>query len=172
MIRTRKEYKVYLNKEIGSGIRFVYRSIFNPPYSAVYLIRKSQYYNNSVLLLKRIIARRCCRILVKKYGIFVSPMVKIGIGLRLPHPNGIIIGTNGIGKNCTIFQQVTIGSARYGDAKKHLQPEIGDNVTLFAGCKVLGDIKIADGTTIGANAVVTKDTEANNTYVGVPARKI
>ena len=43
---------------------------------------------------------------------------------------------------------------------------IGDEVT------ILGGINIADGTVIGAGAVVTKNTEPYGIYVGVPARKI
>lgn len=43
---------------------------------------------------------------------------------------------------------------------------IGDEVT------ILGGVSIADGTVIGAGAVVTKDTEPYGIYVGVPAKKI
>src|SRR5438876_5439904 len=42
----------------------------------------------------------------------------------------------------------------------------GANVTITAG------VTLAKGTVIGANAVVTKDTEAYGLYVGVPARKL
>ena len=43
---------------------------------------------------------------------------------------------------------------------------IGDEVT------ILGGVNIADGSVIGAGAVVTKDTEPYGIYVGVPAKKI
>ena len=39
-------------------------------------------------------------------------------------------------------------------------------VTITAG------ITVASGCVIGANAVVTKDTEINGVYVGIPAKKI
>lgn len=43
---------------------------------------------------------------------------------------------------------------------------IGSKVTVTAGTT------IASGCVIGANAVVTKDTEENGVYVGIPAKKI
>lgn len=43
---------------------------------------------------------------------------------------------------------------------------IGDEVT------ILGGVSIADGSVIGAGAVVTKNTEPYGIYVGVPAKKI
>ncbi len=39
-------------------------------------------------------------------------------------------------------------------------------------CVVIGKIEIASGCVIGAGAVVTKSTEQNSVYAGVPARKI
>ncbi len=39
-------------------------------------------------------------------------------------------------------------------------------------CVVIGNVEIASGCVIGAGAVVTKSTEPNSIYVGVPARKI
>ncbi|MBO9130026.1 DapH/DapD/GlmU-related protein [Bacillus sp. 165] len=95
---------------------------------------------------------------------------KIGSGIRFPHGlNGIIIHKNAqIGKNATIFHQVTIG---YKDSPtcSYGPPILGDNVYIGAGAKILGDIRIDDNVVIGANAVVVKDIKANNTAVGVPA---
>ena len=53
--------------------------------------------------------------LVYRYGIWIGRDCKIGEGLILPHPQGIVIG-NGvhIGKNVTLFQQVTLGKNRGG----------------------------------------------------------
>jgi serine O-acetyltransferase len=89
----------------------------------------------------------------------------IGPGLFLQHAFATIIHARSIGKNCWINQQVTIG---FNGAGKH--PTIGDNVTVRAGAKVLGDITIGDNVVIGAGAVVVKDVPANCTVVGVPAR--
>lgn len=72
----------------------------------------------------------------------------------------------------TIYQQVTIGGKNIGDTKTGRIPEIEDGVVLFAGAKILGDVKIAKQTRVGANAVVLNDTEAGSVYAGIPAKRI
>lgn len=92
---------------------------------------------------------------------------RIGGGLIMPHPNGIVIhGSAQVGVNCLVFQQVTIGTA--GGAA----PRIGGHVDIGAGAKILGDITVGDHARIGANAVVLQDVPAGATAVGVPARII
>ena len=167
----RKKYKECLHVEIGRGFKAFLKARFICSFNAVFLIRKAQYHYKKGVI-RNLISKHYVNKLIKTYGIFIRPNYVIGSGLRLPHPNSIIIGSNNIGKNCTIFQQVTIGSARMGDFKKQNQPTIGDDCIFFAGCKVLGNISVADGTIVGANAVVTKDTEKDGTYVGIPAHKV
>lgn len=90
---------------------------------------------------------------------------RIGGGLMLPHPNGVVIAPGAtIGANCIIFQQVTVGTASGG------YPTIGDNVLIGAGAKILGRVMIGSGSRIGANAVVTCDVPPGMTAAGVPAR--
>lgn len=121
-------------------------------------------------LLSKVVARYYRYKLRKRYGILVGHHVKIGENLIFPHPNGIIIGSNvKIGDNVRIYQQVTLGGHNIGDSQNGRMPEIGNNVVIFAGAKVLGNIRVADGTIIGANAVVLHDTVENGVYAGVPA---
>ena len=90
---------------------------------------------------------------------------KIGGGLLIPHPNGIVIHPGAeIGPNCLLFQQVTIGDA-HGDV-----PKLGGHVDVGAGAKLIGGITIGNHAVIGANSVVTSDVPAGATAVGVPAR--
>jgi serine O-acetyltransferase len=111
--------------------------------------------------------------LEKNYSIFINPKATIGIGLKLPHPTGIVIGAGAtLGENVIIFQQVTIGGGRIGDAQVNNYPDIGNNCVLFAGAKLLGNIKIGNYCKIGANAVVIKDVPDNSVAVGIPARII
>lgn len=104
-------------------------------------------------------------------GIEIHPGATIGKCLFLDHGLGIVIGeTSIVGDFVTIYQGVTLGGTGKDIGKRH--PTIGNNVTIGAGAKILGPIKIADGTKIGANSVVLKDTMLNSTAVGVPARNI
>ncbi|MDP9123148.1 MAG: serine acetyltransferase [Pseudomonadota bacterium] len=91
---------------------------------------------------------------------------RIGGGLLLPHPNGVVIHPSAtIGPNCLIFQQVTIGAGG-----KPGFPSIGGHVDIGAGAKILGGVTIGDHARIGANAVVMIDVPAGATAVGIPAR--
>ncbi len=111
------------------------------------------------------------RKLITKYGCFISLNAKIGIGVRFPHPNGIVIGgTTDIGENCTIFQQVTFGGKKIGDAQNSNYPSIGNNVIIYAGAKLIGNITIGDNAIIGANSVVNKSFPPNTIIGGIPAK--
>jgi serine O-acetyltransferase len=89
---------------------------------------------------------------------------RIGGGLLLPHPNGIVVHPDStIGPNCLIFQQVTLGGAEGG------APHIGGHVDIGTGAKILGGVTIGDHAKIGANAVVLRDVPAFATAVGIPA---
>ena len=50
--------------------------------------------------------------------------------------------------------------------------EIGNDVWIGAGAKILSGVTIGDGAIIGSNAVVTADVESNAIVGGVPARLI
>jgi serine O-acetyltransferase len=92
---------------------------------------------------------------------------RIGGGLLLPHPNGIVIHPlSEIGPNCLLFQQVTIGMA-HGKA-----PRLGGHVDAGAGAKILGPVRIGNHVVIGANAVVVRDLPDRCTAMGIPARVI
>ncbi|MDD3944777.1 MAG: serine O-acetyltransferase [Bacteroidales bacterium] len=109
--------------------------------------------------------------LITKYGCYIGSKAKIGIGVKFPHPNGIVIGeTTTIGQNCTIYQQVTFGGKNIGDAQNNNYPTIGNNVIIFAGAKLIGNIIIGDNVIIGANSVVNKSFPSNSVIVGVPAK--
>lgn len=93
---------------------------------------------------------------------------RIGGGLILTHPNGVVIHPGAkVGVNCLIFQQVTVGLG----GKEGL-PVIGGHVDIGAGAKILGGITVGDHAKIGANSVVLTDVPAGATAVGIPARII
>ncbi|WP_277541672.1 serine O-acetyltransferase [Haloarcula laminariae] len=87
---------------------------------------------------------------------------------HLPHPVGIVIAASTeLGENVEIRQNVTIGQ-RKGKSEGGT-PTIMDNVTIYAGAVLLGEITIGENAVIGANSVVLDDVEPNSTVVGAPA---
>ena len=102
---------------------------------------------------------------------FTIPAYVFGPGLRIIHRGTIIVhGGCKIGSNCIINACAVIGTEAGFVSKV---PTIGNNVYIATGAKVFGDIYIADGCVIGANAVVNKSfTEPNTIIAGVPAKAI
>ena len=90
----------------------------------------------------------------------------IGGGLYIQHGFATIITAEKIGKNCRIYQQVTIG---YKDGST---PILEDNVAVTCGAKVLGGITMHANSLAAAGAVVLKDVPQNAIVGGVPAKII
>jgi serine O-acetyltransferase len=102
---------------------------------------------------------------------FTIPTNVFGPGLNIAHRGTIVVnGFTKVGANCRIHACVNIGTkAGYRD----VAPTIGDNVYIGPGVKIFGDVKIANGVAIGANAVVNKSFEEEHvTIAGVPAKKL
>lgn len=90
-------------------------------------------------------------------------------GIFIHHFSSIIISPCiRAGRNLTVYQGVTIG--RVHEGKKAGVPTIGDNVTIFAGAKVIGNIRVGNNVIIGANSVVTNDVPDNAIVAGAPAK--
>lgn len=103
-------------------------------------------------------------------GIQLPLGTKVGKGLCFSHFSCVVINSSAqIGDYCTIFQGVTIGSVR---GPKGGVPEVGNNVVLSSGSKLIGNIKIGNNVMVGAGAVVVDDLPDNSTAVGVPAKII
>ena len=87
-------------------------------------------------------------------GIDIHPRAKIGSPFFIDHGTGIVIGeTSKIGKRAKIYQCVTLGAVSLSNAKElrgvTRHPQVGDDVTIYAGASLLGPIKIGNNTTIG-----------------------
>lgn len=121
------------------------------------------FYKIKLLFIARLISQLARHIT----GIEIHPGAQIGRKLFIDHGMGIVIGeTTRIGNNCTIYHGVTLGGT--GKDKKKRHPDIGNNVMIGCGAKVLGPIKIGDNVKIGANSVVLKNIESDSTVVGIP----
>lgn len=86
----------------------------------------------------------------------------------LPHGlHGVYISRYAkIGRECRIYQNVTIGSV---DKKA---PQIGNHCLIGAGAVIIGDVKVGDYAKIGAGAVVSADVPSRATVVAPPPRII
>ena len=86
----------------------------------------------------------------------------------LPHGlHGIYISRYAkIGRDCRIYQNVTIGSIG------KLAPQSGDHCFIGAGAIIIGDIKVGDYVRIGAGSVVNTDVPSYATVVPQPSRII
>lgn len=99
------------------------------------------------------------------------PGARLGAGLLINHPSGIVVGHGvTIGKNATILQGVTVGEANVTDLGDRRYPSIGDDVVIGANSSVLGDVMIGDGVRIGAHTLVMENVDSGQTVVGVPGR--
>lgn len=100
-------------------------------------------------------------------GIEFPCEVEIGQHFIIDHFGGIVIsGYAKFGDNCRIRNGVVVGLKNVNEPKA---PEIGDDVDIGAGAKILGAIKIGNRVVIGANAVVIHDVPDDSIAVGVPA---
>lgn len=128
-----------------------------------YLKRRN--YNSFAKLVSNRIQRKFC--------IFISHKARLSNSVQFPHPTGIVIGEGvSIGEDVKIYQNVTIGGAKIGDAQKNNYPEIGDGTVIFAGAVIVGKVKIGRNCVIGANSVVLNDVPDHSTAVGAPARVV
>lgn len=86
----------------------------------------------------------------------------------LPHGlHGIYISRYAkIGRECRIYQNVTIGSV----GKK--APQIGDCCLIGAGATIIGDVNVGDYAKIGAGAVVSDDVPSHATIIAQSPRVI
>ncbi|MDT5075458.1 MAG: serine O-acetyltransferase [Mycobacterium sp.] len=101
-------------------------------------------------------------------GIEIHPGATIGRRFFIDHGMGVVIGeTAELGDDVMVYHGVTLGGRSLNQGKRH--PTIGDRVTIGAGAKVLGPLRIGDDSAIGANAVVTRDVPANSIATGIPA---
>lgn len=108
-------------------------------------------------------------------GIDIHPGATIGTSFFIDHGTGVVIGeTAVIGDNVKLYQGVTLGALSFPKdergrlikgAKRH--PNIEDNVTIYAGATILGDITVGHDSVIGGNVWLT-ETVPPKTKITIP----
>lgn len=118
--------------------------------------------------------------ILKIAGVEIPREVEVGDNINFPHLGGcIVIHPDTVIKNdVSIYHGVTIGRADPYIIRAKSEMEkiiIEDGAVLCAGAKILcksGVLTVGEKTVIGANAVLTKSTGANEIWAGSPAIKI
>jgi len=175
VIQSGKDYLYYLEADrLSLGItRKTPAFVGDEVWKYQRLLRKVEYYKNCR---KDVFSKIYLFYLKWKFhnlsiqlGYHIEPNV-CGPGLALHWHLVGIHGAAQIGANCLIQSGVNIGT-KAGESSA--VPKIGDNVYIGPGVKIFGDITIAEGIAIGANAVVNKSfTEPGISIGGIPAKKI
>lgn len=127
----------------------------------------------------RIIGKMLLVRLTRVPGVEFNSINPIGKGLSIQHAHDIVFGHGAIIKdNVTIYNGVTLGAKYFIHQKKdenstlEKYPTICNNVIIFPGAKVIGNITIGTNSIIGANAVVLNSFKANSIIAGNPAKCI
>jgi serine O-acetyltransferase len=89
-------------------------------------------------------------------------------GVYIVHGQVVLDGLVEIGPGVVIAPFVTIGLLA-GDVQG---PVLEAGVNVGTGAKVIGPVRVGEGATIGANAVVVDDVAPGTTVVGAPARRV
>lgn len=147
-----------------------WRSSFSARFACVSLVRTAQCLHRSGW---RRLAKLVSLANFVIFGIEVPAQLPIGPGLIIPHSQGTVIGAGYVGRNVTIYQQVTFGAklADFG-YDPQARPHLCDGAIITSGAKVLGPVRIGVEAIIGANAVVLKDVPDHAVAAGVPAKII
>lgn len=104
-------------------------------------------------------------------GVDIHPAANIGRGIMLDHATGIVVGeTAVIDDDVSMLHSVTLGGTGKEVGDRH--PKIRRGVLLGAGCKIIGNIVVGEGSKVGAGSVVLEDVPEHVTVVGVPAKVV
>ncbi len=111
-----------------------------------------------------LVPRIMSEIVHRRTGIDIHPGASIASSCSIDHGTGLIIGeTSVIGRNVSLYHNVTLGarsvSPEFRGRKRH--PTIGDNVVIYPGSTILGDITVGSGSIIGGNSFLLESCPPN-----------
>jgi serine O-acetyltransferase len=141
--------------------------LFKAGFQAVLLYRLSHWLHERRLTYLAWLLARINQFLT---GAEIEFNARIGPGLFVAHPGGIVIGRGTqLGAHTTLFQNVTFGARSWHPAEIRRFPQAGDNCFFCAGAVVVGGIRVGQDCVIAANAVVATDVPDGALAGGVPA---
>src|SRR6476619_155710 len=101
-------------------------------------------------------------------GLESHPGARLGRRFFSDHGMGVVIGeTAEVGDDVMLYHGVTLGGRSLQKVKRH--PTVGDRVTIGAGARVLGPVRIGDAVQIGAHSVGVRDVPNGSVATGIPA---
>lgn len=162
-----RDLRHYARQErVPLNARFAIRMfVFTPGFQFVFL-RRLQEIAVRIPVIGRLIRRILWWIACCLYGSEIGLATRVGGGLYIPHPYGIVLGIAEVGNDVAVMQNVTIGRKRPDDDGA---ATIRDGVLLSAGCVVLGAVTIGEGAIVAANSVVLSDVPPGAVAAGLPA---
>ena len=141
--------------------------LFKAGFQAVFLYRVSHWFFQHGWTY---LAWLAARINLTLTGAEIEFNAKIGPGLFIAHPVGIVIGRGVvIGSQATLFQGATLAVKNWHPGEIARFPKVGNSCFIFAHAVILGGISVGDYCVVAANAVVTKDLPEGSLARGVPA---
>lgn len=118
-----------------------------------------------------------CRFVAAREGVIeIGQGTSIGTGAILNAGSDVRVG-----RRCTFAARVNINSSEHLHARNtpikdqgfvHAPVVLGDDCWIGVNVTITQGVTLAQGSIVGANAVVTRDTDPYSINVGVPARKL
>lgn len=129
--------------------------------------------------LVRVLSSSFYQLITALTGIHLNAEAHIAPGLKIPHGGRIEVGAVRVGRNCDIYQGVTLGGtmSTAGDPPSDPSsgpavPTLGNRVWVGPGAVIAGRVTVADDASVGANSLLVRDVPERGVVLGVPARLV
>lgn len=126
-----------------------------------------------------IVARIISELANRRTGIDIHPGATIGEGFFIDHGTGVVIGETAIvGRRVRLYQHVTLGARSPAGGGERpgpglaRHPIVEDDVVIYAGATILGQVRIGARSTVGGNVWLLCDVPADSEVLQAEARVV